>query len=71
MSPTDLRVFFMGTPDFAVPTLERLFALGCEVVGVASQPDRPKGRGRKVSQTPVAACAFATASVNLVSIWRF
>ncbi len=59
MRPADLRVVFMGTPDFAVPTLERLFALGCQVVGVVSQPDRGKGRGRKVQRTPVAACADA------------
>ncbi len=57
MTPADLRVVFMGTPDFAVPSLEKLYELGCQVVGVASQPDRPKGRGRKVVQTPVAACA--------------
>lgn len=59
MRPEDLRVVFMGTPDFAVPTLERLFALGCRVVGVVSQPDRGRGRGRKVQRTPVAACADA------------
>lgn len=55
--PEDLRVVFMGTPDFAVPTLEALVKLGCQVVGVVSQPDRRKGRGRKVVRTPVAACA--------------
>ncbi len=54
---SSLRVVFMGTPDFAVPTLETLYALGCQVVGVVSQPDRPKGRGRKLQHTPVAACA--------------
>ncbi len=59
MRPTELRVLFMGTPDFAVPTLERLVALGCRVVGAVSQPDRPKGRGRKMQRTPVAACADA------------
>ncbi len=47
----------MGTPDFAVPTLEAIIGLGYEVVGVVSQPDKPKGRGRSVQQTPVAACA--------------
>lgn len=56
-NPADLRVIFMGTPDFAVPTLETLFALGCQVVGVVSQPDKQQGRGRKVQPTPVAACA--------------
>ncbi len=57
MTPADLRVVFMGTPDFAVPALEVLFDLGCDVRAVVSQPDRPQGRGRKVIRTPVAACA--------------
>jgi len=57
MTPADLRVVFMGTPDFAVPTLQRLLELGCQLVGAVSQPDRGKGRGRKVQRTPVAACA--------------
>jgi len=57
MQPSDLRVVFMGTPDFAVPCLEALIDVGCDVVGVVSQPDRRKGRGRKVMRTPVAACA--------------
>lgn len=55
--PADLKVVFMGTPDFAVPTLEAVIALGCQVVGVVSQPARRQGRGRKVVQTPVGACA--------------
>ena len=54
-----LRTVFMGTPAFAVPTLERLVAMGADVVGVVSQPDRRQGRGRKVARTPVAACADA------------
>lgn len=53
-----LRVVFMGTPDFAVPTLEAIYGLGCQVVGVVSQPDRPKGRGRQTHPTPIAACAL-------------
>ena len=57
--PQDLKVVFMGTPDFAVPTLEAVIALGCQVVGVVSQPARRKGRGRKIEQTPVGACADA------------
>ncbi len=59
LRPADLRVVFMGTPDFAVPCLEALLDVGCDVVGVVSQPDRPKGRGRKLQRTPVAACADA------------
>ncbi|MFN3201006.1 MAG: methionyl-tRNA formyltransferase [Bradymonadia bacterium] len=59
MKLNELRVLFMGTPGFAVPTLEALFAAGAQVVGVVSQPDRPKGRGMKLQRTPVAACADA------------
>lgn len=40
-----MRIVFMGTPDFAVPCLERLVSDGEEVVGVFTQPDKPKGRG--------------------------
>ncbi len=43
-----LRVAFMGTPDFARPTLEALMAAGHSVVGVVTQPDRPAGRGGKL-----------------------
>lgn len=59
MTPGALRVVFMGTPDFAVPCLETLFDVGCDVVAVVSQPDRRRGRGRKLARTPVAACADA------------
>ena len=47
-------VVFWGSPGFAVPTLEALLASPHEVVGVVSQPARPKGRGRAVEPTPVA-----------------
>ena len=47
----------MGTPDFAVPCLQALIASHHRVVGVVSQPNRRVGRGRKMSQTPVAALA--------------
>lgn len=43
-----LRIVFMGTPDFAVPTLEKLVDSGYEVVGVITAPDKPAGRGRKI-----------------------
>ncbi len=43
----------MGTPDFAVPSLEGLIAAGYPVVGVVTGPDKPRGRGRMVSGTPV------------------
>jgi len=49
-----VRIVFMGTPQFAVPALEALIALdGAEVVGVFTQPDRPKGRGNKLAMSPV------------------
>jgi len=48
-----MRLIFMGTPQFAVPTLRLLLKSGHEVVGVVTKPDRPKGRGRHVSPPPV------------------
>lgn len=48
-----MRVVFMGTPDFSVPTLQALIDAGFEVAGVFTQPDRPKGRGGKVQMSPV------------------
>ncbi|NLO10594.1 MAG: methionyl-tRNA formyltransferase [Clostridiales bacterium] len=44
-----MRVLFMGTPDFAVGTLEEIIEAGHEVIGVVTQPDKEKGRGGKVS----------------------
>ena len=52
-----MRVIFMGTPDFAVPSLEALLTKH-EVVPVVTQPDKPKGRGKKMVPTPVKACAL-------------
>ena len=48
-----LRLVFMGTPQFAVPSLERLIADGHEVALVFTQPDRPKGRGGRLAPSPV------------------
>lgn len=56
MSP--LRLVFFGTPEIAVPTLERLIGSRHPVVGVVSQPDRGRGRGRKESPSPVAEVAL-------------
>jgi len=53
-----LSLVFMGTPDFAVPTLRRLAAAGHRVPLVISQPDRPQGRGRRLVPTPVKAAAM-------------
>ena len=48
-----MRVVFMGTPDFAVGTLEEIIKAGHEVAGVVTQPDKPKGRGKNLMPTPV------------------
>lgn len=48
-----MRIVFMGTPDFAVPSLEALLKSEDQVVGVVTQPDRPKGRGQEVIPSPV------------------
>ena len=48
-----MKVVFMGTPDFAVPTLEKLYECGYDVECVFSQPDKPKGRGYKLTPPPV------------------
>ena len=56
-----LRVAFAGTPDFSVPALEALLKAGYDVVGVLTQPDRPKGRGRHLAASPVKAAALAHA----------
>ena len=52
-----MKILFMGTPLFAVPSLEALVAAGHQVVGVFSQPDKPKNRGMKLQPTPVKVCA--------------
>jgi methionyl-tRNA formyltransferase len=54
-----MRVVFMGTPEFAVPTLQALLDAGQEVALVLSQPDRPVGRGRRLTPPPVAQLAHA------------
>lgn len=48
-----MKIVFMGTPDFAVPTLEKIIEAGHEVLGVVTQPDKAKGRGKKVVFSPV------------------
>ena len=48
-----MRIVFMGTPEFAVPSLEALLRSDDQVVGVVSQPDRPKGRGQQLVAPPV------------------
>ena len=52
-----MRVVFLGTPEFAVPSLKALVAAGHSVAAVFTQPDRPKGRGNQLTQSPVKAAA--------------
>lgn len=52
-----MRIIFMGTPDFAVPSLECLFKEGHEILAVFTQPDRPAGRGKQPKQSPVKVAA--------------
>ncbi|MFW6330479.1 MAG: methionyl-tRNA formyltransferase, partial [Gemmatimonadota bacterium] len=47
-----MRVLFWGTPEFALPSLGALIGEGHEVVGVVTQPDRPRGRGRAPMPPP-------------------
>ena len=60
-----VRVVFLGTPAFAVPTLEALLGSRHRVVAVVTQPDRPRGRGHKTSDSPVKVVA-AAASVPVL-----
>lgn len=53
----DLRIIFMGTPEFAVPSLEVLIENKLNVVAVITAPDKPQGRGQKISFSPVKECA--------------
>ena len=54
-----MKILFMGTSDFAVPSLEKLIAEGFELVGVVTQPDRPSGRGKRLTPPPVKVIAAA------------
>lgn len=54
----NLRIVFMGTPEFAVPTLEILMENHCPVVAVITAPDKPQGRGQKLVPSPVKQCAL-------------
>ena len=59
MSTEPLRIIFMGTPDFAAATLQALIAGPDEVVAVVTQPDKAKGRGKKVTPPPTKVLAEA------------
>jgi methionyl-tRNA formyltransferase len=59
LSRQPLRVVFAGTPEFSVPCLEACRVSGADVVAVYTQPDRPAGRGRKLTPSPVKQAALA------------
>jgi len=53
MNYRDIRIVFMGTPAFAVASLDALCAAGCQVVGVVTAPDKPAGRGMQLQQSAI------------------
>ena len=61
-----MRILFMGTPEFAVPSLRKLVEAGHDVCGVFTQPDKPKNRGMKLQPTPVKEFALA----HDIPVWQ-
>ena len=53
MNKRQLRIVYMGTPEFAVTPLKKLIEKGYSVVGVVTNPDKPAGRGQKIKESPV------------------
>ena len=53
MKGKELRIVFMGTPDFAVASLKALVDGGYNIVGVITAPDKPAGRGKKINESAV------------------
>lgn len=54
-----MRIVFMGTPEFAVASLDELIQSGCDIVGVVTAPDKPAGRGQKINESAVKQYAVA------------
>jgi len=65
MDPRELRIVYMGTPEFANAPLERLLAEGCKVVAVVTAPDKPAGRGKKL-QSPAVKDFALKAGINTI-----
>lgn len=59
MKKEDLKIVFLGTPDFAVESLRRIYEGGYNIVGVITMPDKPAGRGHKLFHSPVKQYAVA------------
>ena len=53
-----IKAIFLGTPEFAVPTLERMLEAGYDIAAVVTQPDKPQGRKQEMIPSPVKACAL-------------
>ena len=62
---SDLRIVFLGTPDFAVASLDALVQAGCNIVGVVTAPDKPAGRGMKLTESAVKKYALSK-SLNVL-----
>ena len=65
MNYQTLRIIFMGTPDFAVASLDALVQAGCNIVAVVTAPDKPAGRGMKLQQSAVKQYADANGLITL------
>ena len=63
-----MKIIFMGTPDFAVPTLKKLYDSGYEVQAVFTQPDKPKGRGYKLTPPPVKVLALKKTARSMLKL---
>src|SRR5215469_18910914 len=61
-----MKLIFLGTPEFAVPTLDALVSAGHEVLEVITQPDRPKGRRQELTPSPVKQAALR----HNLKIWQ-
>ena len=60
----------MGTPDYALFSLKALFSAGEEIIGVVTQPDKPKGRGKDVQMTPVKEVALKHGEIEHGQVTR-
>lgn len=66
LSSNELRILFMGTPEFAAVSLDRLLNANFHIIGVVTQPDRPKGRGMTLQPSPVKQIALQ----NGLTVWQ-
>ena len=62
-----MKIVFMGTPDFAEESLKAIYEAGHEIIGVVTNPDRPKGRGMKMIPSPVKEFAIECCSGGTTS----